>query len=113
MGELHNRIREGFPEVAARDDFFAALEACGEFDEVVVWLTAFKPAGSLSVEGAGAFLFQAFFYLVDAADEQKDAGGDAGVIAACFFEFPTDVGKAGDGGDVECGVALDEGAVSA
>ena len=49
MGELHNRIREGFPEVAARDDFLAALEACGEFDQVVVRFAAFLPAGSLSI----------------------------------------------------------------
>ena len=54
-----------------------------------------------------------FFDLVDLGDDVEDPSGDAGVVFAGFVDFASDVGKAGDGGDVEGGMSLDEGAVGA
>ena len=56
---------------------------------------------------------QPFFYLVNAANEQEDAGSDAWIITAGFFELPTGVREAGHRGDVQIGMALDEGAIGA
>jgi hypothetical protein len=60
-----------------------------------------KPtSGALPVERACVFLTQAFLNLVDATCQKQDARGDAWMLVAGFFEFPRDVGEAGDGSDL-------------
>ena len=113
MRPLVGGVGKRCSELAARRNASPALQPFEEFCEMIVESAALQPAGFLSVEGTCTLFAQASLYLIDAADDMKDPSADARVIVAGFMKFPADMGEAGDGGDCELGMPLDEGLIGA
>ena len=67
---------------------------------MIIGFPGFEPAGALPVEGTGVSFTQPFLDLVDAAGQKQDARGDAWMLVTGFLEFPSDVGEAGDRGNL-------------
>lgn len=111
--QLFGGIGERLSERTARKDLGLALEAGGEFEEVLEGAAGFEPSLALPFERPGALVSEPLFDLIDAADEQEDPRGDAWVVFAGVFKFSANVGEAGYGDDFQLGVALDEGLVGA
>ena len=76
-------------------------------------MSRFEPARFESIKRQCVHLTQAFLDLINAANEQQDARGNARVFVARFLELAADVSEAGHGRDGQIRVAFDERAVGA
>jgi hypothetical protein len=90
------------PEFGGADDVFGEVvveadDAPGEFAEAVLGFSGFDPADALAFERVGVLSVHPGFDLIDHADEQEDACGDARVFVAGFLELVRDAGEAGVG----------------
>ena len=110
---MSDGVLQRFVKPAAGRDAAEADDARGEFAEVVVGFSGFEPAGALAVERVDVLRVHPLFDLIDRADEQEDARGDARMLIAGFLELAGDVGEAGDGRDGEFRVAFDKRAIGA
>ncbi len=113
VGELLDGVVQRLVKTTARCEAAEADHPPRQFAEVVVGCSGFEPAGALAVEGMGVLCVHPPFDLIDHADEQEDARGDARMLVAGFLELAGDVGEAGYGDDGEFRVSVDEGAVGA
>jgi hypothetical protein len=113
VGPLAGGIGEGFAEQAAGRDLPPLPEVSDEAGETVVVPPRLEPAGFLPLQRAGTLLAKPLFDPVNAGDLVEDPRDDARVVLSGLVERPADVGEAGDGGDLQFRMALDEGLVGA
>ncbi len=113
MRPLAGGIDQRFAEQTAGRDAATPIQVGDEFSEMFVMPASFQPAGFLPFERAGAGVAQPCFDLIDFSDLIEDPSDDPRVIVAGSMEVPADVDEAGDGDDVQLGVARDEGLIGA